>query len=217
LEIKTDGKFQILSLDTQNKIVYNTDIGFVSGIFLKASGGVFETEEKYNEEGQLHTFTSKGKYLFSNGGATLIITVETVNGETYNDVYTMIKKSMGEIITPPPTSGGLSVTMDNQTYSFTDVSAYQSGNTINIAAQGTTMANFAMFTLRTVGVHTVDGDSTGLWLILGSTTYTSDTGTVTVTVVDGKNTQGTFTVTMQEQFNSTNKKNITGTFNVTLP
>lgn len=217
LEIKSDGTFQILTLDTQNKIVYNTDEGFISGKFTKASGGVFETEEKYNDDGEIQTFVAKGKYLVSNGGANLTVTVESVNGETYNEVYTMVKKSMGEIVTGGTTGGGLSVTMESQTYTFTNVSAYQDSNTINIAASGTTMSNFAMYTLRTVGVHTADGNSTGIWLILNSTTYTSDTGTVTVTVVDGKNTQGTFTVTMQEQFNSTNKKDITGTFNVTLP
>ncbi|MHB1050398.1 MAG: hypothetical protein ACYC09_09995 [Bacteroidota bacterium] len=216
LEIKSDGTFQILSLNSQGRIAYNTDDGFISGKFVKASGGVFETEEKYNEDGTVVTYVSKGKYTVSNGGANLAVSVETMNGEPFSQQYNMVKKSMGEIITSG-TTAGLTFIFDNQTYVFTDISAYQSGSTIDLSAHGTTIAYFSLYTIRTVGEHQVDGDSTGLWFEFGSTTYTSDTGTVTVTVVDGKNTQGIFSVTVEEQFNSTNKKNITGSFNVTLP
>jgi hypothetical protein len=56
-----------------------------------------------------------------------------------------------------------------------------------------------------------------LWLEYGSKYYTSVSGFVGIGTITGKNTQGSFSVFIQEQFNPQNTKAITGMFDLNLP
>lgn len=220
VEIKSDGTIKLLKVDSQGKLAYDTDPDYVSGKVTKGIGGIIETEEKIMEGSTLATYVSKGTYTITNSGANLSVTITEINGKAQNMTYSYVKKNIGDVVigvTPTPTGQFVSVTVDGQTYNITTTSSYLDGTSIDVSAFGTTISFFNFFTKRTVGAHTIDGDTTGIWYTMGTTTYTSDTGTITITVISGKNTQGTFSAVMQNQANSTQKKNITGSFNVNVP
>ncbi len=217
VEISSNGTFKMLMVDQQGKLAYNTSGSFVSGKFISASGGSFKTEEVHLESNQQKTYVSYGKYQFSGGGANLTITVDSVNGERVSIVYTMVKKNIGDLVSSTPPSTSLSFTMENQTYSFINPSAYVDGSTLYVSGFSSSVTYIGFYVPRTTGTHNADGTSAGLYFEMGSKTYTSDTGTISVTLINGKNTQGTFSITVQEQGNPSVKKTITGQFNVNVP
>jgi hypothetical protein len=219
VEIKTDGSIKHLIVDNQGKLAYDSDPTFVSGKIVKAEGGKLETQEQYIENSATVTFVGKGRYTIGSGGTTMTINIDSINGQAASHVFRYIKKSVGDVVvtSPAPSGNSLSFTMESQTYNFTVVSGYMDGTLIDVTASNSTVSFFNFFTPRRTGVHTVDGDSVGLWFEIGPVIYTSDTGTITISTINGKTTQGSFALVVQDQNNATVKKNISGTYSVTMP
>ncbi|MFA6455961.1 MAG: hypothetical protein WCW40_03995 [Bacteroidota bacterium] len=219
VEISSDGTIRHLTVNTQGKLAYASEPDYVSGKVTKASEGVLATEEKYIENNATVTYVGKGRYTFTNSGANLTIYLDSTNGQAVNRVFHFIKKSIGATVSggSTGTQNTLSLTVDGQTYNFTDITVTQTGTTIDISAAHATVPYFTFFTVRTVGSHAIDGDTTGMWFEFGSKTYTSSSGFIGIGTITGKNTQGSFSVVVQEQFNPQNVKAVTGLFDVNLP
>ncbi|MFA6468579.1 MAG: hypothetical protein WCW35_06765 [Bacteroidota bacterium] len=219
VEIATDGTIRHLMVNTQGKLAYASEQDYISGKVTKAAEGILETEEKYLENNATVTYIGKGRYTLSNGGANLRINLDSTNGQAVNRVFYFIKKTIGAVVSDGSTvsENTLSLSIDGQTYNFTDISVTMNGDNIEISATHSSVPYLEFFTIRTVGSHAIDGDTTGLWLEYGSKYYTSVSGFVGIGTITGKNTQGSFSVFIQEQFNPQNTKAITGMFDLNLP
>lgn len=210
IQIASDGTS--LSLTSYaGKIAVDTSASarmFTEKISASGGSGTYTLIGKSPSTGKDTTITGTFTYILSNSNNTLSITAkeDSVIVTTLYD-----KKNIGDAVSTP-----VSITFDGTLYSFSSVFVEAGHDTLSIYAYISGGASCEIMFLNQVGTQTV---GTSLALVTfapnTSTYYSSSAGTITVTTVSGKNTQGTFSVTMTNYLSPTVTKSATGSFNVT--
>jgi hypothetical protein len=153
-------------------------------------------------------------YVLSNSNNNLSVTQNGDAGTPVTTTYT--RKNIGDAAAGGgTTSNTLSITFDGTSYTMTaSVSAKHDTLTI----YGFTLASqeCVITVMNQLGSQTVVTSLAAVTFLPNSSTYyISSAGTITVTIVSGTNTQGTFSVTMINPSSPTATKTATGSFNVT--
>jgi hypothetical protein len=216
-EVKSDGTGLQLTAYA-GKIAYDTLFAKSYTIKITASGGsgTFATTGPVAVGGKDTTISHAFTYTLSADKNTL--TINSTDDAGKPTTSTNVKKSIGADVSGGGLGSPLTITFNGTQYAFTTASVFASlsHDTLDISAYQTGGASCEIMLKNIQQQQTVGMVFPSIFLSLNSVYYGSTSGTITVTVVSGNNTQGTFSAKMANYVDPSDTTKIaTGSFNVT--